>query len=175
MIRGWPHHIVKLCELVETYRPRRAVEIGTYCGASAIPIAQRLQKWGGTLLCVDIWQDVAILTECRRNIIAAGVGNMVFMRHSDSLDAARHWVGQLDFIYIDGDHSYESVRADVRAWWALLKSGGIICGDDYDDPVSPGVKQAWDEFEREHGLTFEHYATPNTEPPGMKLVWGIKP
>ncbi len=37
----------------------------------------------------------------------------------------------LDWIYIDGDHSYEAVIADLRLSLAKVRPGGFICGDDY--------------------------------------------
>ena len=36
----------------------------------------------------------------------------------------------LDWIYIDGDHSYEAVKADLKAAMQAVKRGGFICGDD---------------------------------------------
>ncbi len=36
-----------------------------------------------------------------------------------------------DWVYIDGDHSYEQVRADLNRYSAKLRSGGLLCGDDY--------------------------------------------
>jgi hypothetical protein len=46
-------------------------------------------------------------------------------------------------IYIDGDHEYEAVNADIRAWVPLLSNEGVILGDDYD---WPGVQRAATEF-----------------------------
>jgi hypothetical protein len=37
----------------------------------------------------------------------------------------------LDFIYVDGDHTYESCLADLRASLRVVKKGGLICGNDY--------------------------------------------
>jgi hypothetical protein len=37
----------------------------------------------------------------------------------------------LDFVYIDGDHSYEGVAADLAAAFESVRPGGLICGDDY--------------------------------------------
>ena len=51
----------------------------------------------------------------------------------------------LDFIYIDGDHSYKGVKIDIELARKKVKSGGFICGHDYT-PQFPGVIQAVDEF-----------------------------
>lgn len=37
----------------------------------------------------------------------------------------------LDWIYLDADHRYESVQADLEAWIPKVKAGGLVCGDDY--------------------------------------------
>ena len=55
----------------------------------------------------------------------------------------------LDFVYIDGNHSYESALEDLTLWSQKVKSGGIVCGHDYcDNPAKPflRVKPAVDEF-----------------------------
>lgn len=52
--------------------------------------------------------------------------------------------GALDFIYIDGDHSYKSVEEDILAWMPKIKPGGVIAGHDYG--YYPGVKKAVDEI-----------------------------
>ena len=36
-----------------------------------------------------------------------------------------------DFVYLDGDHAYEAVKADLYAAYSRVKNGGLICGDDY--------------------------------------------
>lgn len=58
-----------------------------------------------------------------------------------------------DFIYIDGNHSYDAVKDDLLKWYPKLKKGGLIAGDDYtrlaEDYVfnyNFGVKRAVDEF-----------------------------
>ena len=51
-----------------------------------------------------------------------------------------------DFIYIDGDHSYEAVINDLHAYYPKLKNFGVLCGDDYGHPSGLGVIQAVQEF-----------------------------
>lgn len=39
--------------------------------------------------------------------------------------------GWFDFVFIDGDHSYEGVIQDIRAYLPKVRKGGIIAGHDY--------------------------------------------
>lgn len=54
----------------------------------------------------------------------------------------------LDWVYIDGDHTYEFVVEDLKASWGKVKVGGFITGDDYHDHGwwKDGVMKAVDEF-----------------------------
>jgi len=51
---------------------------------------------------------------------------------------------QVDMVFIDGDHAYEAVMEDLKAWSHRAKK--LICGHDLDDPLYPGVRQAIYEF-----------------------------
>jgi hypothetical protein len=52
-----------------------------------------------------------------------------------SVDAALDFKdGSLDAVYIDAEHDYQNVLADVRAWKSKVKSGGIFCGHDWSLP-----------------------------------------
>jgi len=53
---------------------------------------------------------------------------------------------ELDFVFIDAEHSYEAVRADISAWWPKLRPGGMLIGHDYNPERFPGVCRAADEF-----------------------------
>jgi len=39
--------------------------------------------------------------------------------------------GELDFCYIDGNHLFDAVMQDMEGAWKVVKSGGVIAGDDY--------------------------------------------
>ncbi len=45
--------------------------------------------------------------------------------------AAKFDDGYFDWVYIDGDHSYEGVTADIAAYAPKLKKNGLLLGDDY--------------------------------------------
>jgi predicted O-methyltransferase YrrM len=55
----------------------------------------------------------------------------------------------LDYIFIDGDHSYEAVLRDVRAYWSKVKVGGLFTGHDW---ILDNVKQAVTEFREENNI-----------------------
>ena len=40
----------------------------------------------------------------------------------------------VDCVYLDGDHSAESVRSDIRAWVTKITQDGVLIGDDYQYP-----------------------------------------
>lgn len=50
-----------------------------------------------------------------------------------------------DTIFIDMDHSYDSVKRDIQLWLNKVKKGGILAGDDYRETL-PGVMKAVQEL-----------------------------
>ena len=80
-------------------------------------------------------------------------------------------LAQLDWVFIDGDHMYDGVRADILGWWPLIRPGGILSGHDYDGKGDRrhgwGVKRAADEFAAEHGM--------EVHTPGGLVWWCKKP
>ncbi len=65
-----------------------------------------------------------------------------------STEAVNDIPGEIDFVYIDANHSYEKVWEDLVNWFPKIRIGGIIGGHDYNHPNFPGVKQAVYEFFR---------------------------
>lgn len=79
------------------------------------------------------------------NMKACGLNGELTVHAMPSLEASR-WLkdGTLDAVFIDADHSYEAVRADIEAWRRNVKPGGILAGHDFDEP---GVNRAvWESF-----------------------------
>ncbi|GAG42319.1 unnamed protein product, partial [marine sediment metagenome] len=57
----------------------------------------------------------------------------------------------LDFVFIDGNHSYEYVRQDITLWEPLVTAGGLVSGHDYGSKFHWGVAKAVDEYALAHG------------------------
>jgi predicted O-methyltransferase YrrM len=182
LTQGWFHHGDQILALVEKHHPKVCVELGTWQGASAIPVARAIRRWGGTLTCVDTWGGSIdgdpsntqpwMLLSCVRNMKQAGVSGNVRLIPSTTADAALWWNEPIDYLYVDADHTYEGVKADLWAWVPHLKPGGILLGDDYGSRIFPGVAEAWDEFERVHELAFTRYQSNPPNPQGVQLIYG---
>lgn len=65
--------------------------------------------------------------------------------------------GSVDFLWIDGDHSYEGVKKDISLYLEKVKSGGIIGGHDFNVPsvrravIESGLK--YHQFNNDYGTT----------------------
>jgi predicted O-methyltransferase YrrM len=186
-IPGWFHHGSKILALIDQHRPKTCVELGTWQGASAVPVARSIARWGGILACVDTWSgqlnedggslpDKApvMLLSCARRIVEAGISANVRLIPAMTLDAARVWSEPIDFLYIDADHSYDGVTADLEAWVPHVKPGGLIVGDDYGNAIYPGVQRAWDEFEARSGIAFTRFQSDPPAAEGVQLIYGTR-
>jgi hypothetical protein len=60
----------------------------------------------------------------------------------------------LDMVYIDADHSYNSVLEDLRLSYKKVKNGGLICGHDYVEHTE--AKAAVDQFCQETNLEIKY-------------------
>ncbi len=92
------------------------------------------------------WTAVAI--QFGRTLAVFGRALDVSVTTRGSLYAAgecRRRGQHFDLIFLDADHGYEHVTADIMAWRPLLNPGGVMAGHDWDNPDYPGVRRAVDE------------------------------
>lgn len=183
---NWFHHGVQVLSLLEEARPLHCVELGSNRGCSAIAVARLIRRWGGHLTCIDQWQEGPSEVELEtflQNIKAAGVEDTIGVIRAKTAETAEHWMHPIDYLYIDADHTVEGCTRDLEAWWPFLRVGGLIVGDDYDDPhgiPTQGVTQAWDDFEIRHGQAFARTVSRELlgcqcEPcKTARLIWGVK-
>ena len=53
---------------------------------------------------------------------------------------------QIDYVFLDGGHTYETVKSDLESCIPVIDNHGTVLCDDYDLSYAPGVKKAIDEF-----------------------------
>lgn len=78
----------------------------------------------------------------------------------------------LDFVYIDGNHTYESVAEDISLYYPKVKKGGLFSGHDYD---YESVKRAVDDFVSKENLKLyiEDMGPGQFSGNGMKYDWWV--
>ena len=64
-------------------------------------------------------------------------------------------MSQIDYVFLDGGHAYETVKNDLLYSKLILENNGTILCDDYNLSQAPGVKQAIDEFVNDNNLKSE--------------------
>jgi predicted O-methyltransferase YrrM len=120
------------------------VEIGVHTGASLSFLLLELQKRGGRFAVygVDKWEDGAVFASFHARLLQNNLTTATQYLRKPSVEAALDFKDESqDFVFIDADHSYEAVKADIEAWYPKVRPGGMLAGHDYNEP-SCGVTQA---------------------------------
>lgn len=136
------------------------VEVGAWLGKSAAYMAKEIKRTLKPVrfYAVDTWQGTPnepamaeslaanngdVFPVFRKNMLRAGVSDFVAPIRKTSVEAANDFPdGSCRFVFIDADHSYEAVKADIQAWWPKVKPGGMFAGHDI---AECGVRRAVEE------------------------------
>src|SRR3954465_1128199 len=124
------------------------LEIGSYCGKSAVYLGAAARERGTVLFSVDHhrgseenqagWEyhepdlvDPAVgvidtLPFFRRTIHDAGLEDTVIATVADSPTLARYWTTPLAFLFIDGGHGTEPAHRDYELWTPHVAPGGML-------------------------------------------------
>jgi len=141
-------------------------EIGSYIGASACCFGAALlsnsNKERSQLFCIDTWQNDAMSEGSRDtwNEFKSNTSDfekvIVPIRgySTDVIDQIASNVSSLDLLFIDGDHSYDGVKADWDTYKGLLTKGSIVVFHDigWAEGVQRVVKQDVEPFVKEVGF-----------------------
>lgn len=137
-------------------------ELGYKVGAEIGVSNGRYSKWisvnnkGVKLYCIDPWKaypeyveqhgenSQKILDECfRKSTERLKPFNCELIRKT-SMDAVKDFNdNSLDFVFIDGNHSFEYVVEDIAKWEKKVKPGGIVSGHDYWNSIDLKDSQLW--------------------------------
>lgn len=138
------------------YRPM-FLEVGSWVGESALAMLRGAPD--AHVTCVDTWEGTAgdasgdaakavggdaVFKMFKRNTAGKSVG----INLGKSVEVAKSWgpsATPRDLIFIDAEHTYEALKADIEAWWPHLKDGGVMAFHDYKTAAFPGVTQAIEE------------------------------
>lgn len=165
--------IRKLREMVSSFN-RLGYTTGAEIGVLRGDFSQMvLDRWGGKLFLVDAWrhfdsgyEDGDNFEQARQDenhdfvVRRFAERNVKIIREESVVASSRFGDGELDWVFIDANHCYEAVKADLYAWWGRVRPGGMVAGHDYldkhDERGEFGVKRAVDEFLAGKGLGLPH-------------------
>ncbi len=137
------------------------LEIGSYCGKSAVYLGAAARDAGTVLFTVDHhhgseenqagWEHhdpevvdartgrMDTLPFLRRTLEDAGLEDDVVAVVGHSTTVARHWSTPLGLLFIDGGHAEDVAMADYAAWAGFVARGGLLAIHDvFEDPADGG-------------------------------------
>lgn len=123
-------------------------EIGSYIGSSTCCFGAAVTKSGaGIIICIDTWNNDAMSEGIRdtwkefQDNTRAYKGFIVPVRgfSTDVVQSVREVTPTLEVLFIDGDHSYDGVKADWEAYKSFLHEDSTVIFHDYG--WAEGVKK----------------------------------
>jgi predicted O-methyltransferase YrrM len=137
------------------------LEVGTYCGKSAVYLGAAAREGNTVLYTVDHhrgseenqvgWEfhderlvdprtgRMDTLPFFRRTIEAAGLEDVVIAVVGPSTTVAAHWATPLGLLFIDGGHAFDVALADYMSWSPRVAPGGLLVFHDvFEDPSAGG-------------------------------------
>lgn len=148
---------IDLIKIFEMAGYNYGVEIGVNKGGHSLLICENLP--GVNLFCIDPW--TAYFRKDRQHKHDAAYAEAkeklapyeATLLKDVSLNAVKSFKdGALDFVYIDGNHKFDSCMSDLIAWSPKVKIGGIISGHDYVPHYDFGVIEAVNAYTRAHHI-----------------------
>jgi hypothetical protein len=146
--------------------PLNIVEIGAWLGRSSFYLVDKLNLLGGlgemNIYIVDTWlgskseidthhaiaKEVNLYVDFMRNM--RKLHGLFTPVRATSVEAATIFEDKtVDYVFIDAEHTYEAVKADIEAWLPKMSSIGIIAGHDYDSHWPGVIKAVHEKFGNE--------------------------
>jgi predicted O-methyltransferase YrrM len=152
--------LLDLARIVSAARPRAMLEIGTFRGGTLFIFA-RLAAPDAIIVSLDLPASAmgrlyrAAQVPLFRQF-THGNQSLHLLRKDSHNPATRLKVSrilegrQLDFLFIDGDHSYESVKADFECYAPFVRTRGVVAFHDIAMGPPSGVSRYWGELRRRY-------------------------
>jgi MMP 1-O-methyltransferase len=146
------------------------LEVGSYCGKSAVYLGSAAREVGGVVFSVDHhhgseenqagWEHhdpslvdprtgrMDTLPCFRETIASAGLEPFVVGVVGESATVARHWRTPLSMLFIDGGHGTEPAHADYHGWARWVMSGGLLAIHDVFPDAADGGRPPYEIYVR---------------------------
>jgi len=81
-----------------------------------------------------------------KNLLKKFIQNIRIIQGNSNEVLKKISLNEIDYVFLDGGHKYETVRNDLNSLSKIINNNGIILCDDYNLTYAPGIKQAIDEY-----------------------------
>lgn len=152
-----------LCQLVRDLKPRAMMEIGSRHGRSLLRLAEAGMPTLRKVVAIDLpdaaWGvsgSAKALKDCAAHLSTRGIDVSLCLADSHGPEAHQLSItyrDSLEFLFLDGDHTYEGLRNDFLWFAACVRRGGIIAMHDVCAPpglsskgAEMGVPKFWAEI-----------------------------
>jgi predicted O-methyltransferase YrrM len=146
------NELVVISQIVSSLAPHCLFEFGTFNGRTTLHLALNSPE-DASIYTLDIKEGAfdfgadtpffrrISVGECFKGTPVEGKITMI-VGDSHTFDFAR-WSKSVDFIFIDGDHSFDGVMCDSQAAFSMIRHGGVIVWHDYlaIDDVTRAIAQ----------------------------------
>lgn len=165
-LEGWFDYESLYQQIATQYKNAVLVEVGSWLGRSVAFLANisESNNSNNKIYAIDNWDGLepnymeeikqkygkSIFEIFKDNMRDCGFENVVTPIVSCSWEAAEKFENEsCDFIFIDADHAYESVKKDILAWYPKLKPNGVFAGHDiFADQIKQAATDALGTFNK---------------------------
>lgn len=178
--QGWNGGHSFFRTLIDDIKPLLIVEVGTWKGQSAINMGRHIlhKQMDTKIICIDTWLGAIefwdshsktpernllqkngypqVYYQFLSNVVHNGLQDIILPFPNTSDNGFRYLSAKgllPDLIYIDASHEEEDVYRDVKNYLSVLKSGGVIFGDDFGS--WKGVTDAMNRIKQDLNLNYE--------------------
>lgn len=160
---------VQLFDVIREIRPKTIMEIGTWSGTRAIQmitcaqemrLGEEIAYYGFDLFenltpelyAQEISKHPPTMSEVKEKLLKTGARINLYKGDTNiTLSGVAGELPPMDFVFIDGGHSLQTIANDWQNSCAILSDKGVVVFDDYwPDRTDAGAKTTVDAISREH-------------------------
>lgn len=114
----------------------------------------------------NVWPSWAKANNCKLHLIPDSSQKNLTLERTKQIFKNE----QIDFLFIDGDHSYEGVKKDYQMYSPLVRAGGIIAFHDIGKNEEGGCNLLWNEIKKTK-TSFKEFLYEDNSEKGIGILF----
>lgn len=148
-------------EIVQHFKPKKVVELGSARGFSTFAMGLALRELGGEgrqLYAVDTWKgdkhignyDEEVYENFMKSRHELGLDNTIAPMRMTFEEASKKIAPPIDLLHVDGLHTFKAVSTDFKQYRRHLSPGAIVLFHDVYTPFFPQMRLFWTMISRRY-------------------------